>query len=229
MIAVTRTALLVALVALASPASAAAAPSLQLDRPCYAEFTDLGLAGSGFTPGGAVEITGTYADGEAAGRFEVTATPGGSISSVSDTPEIGTVRDSLTITARDVRASEAGAPPEQTTASVVARLSSFGAWFRPWNTTGPARGRPGRARRLEVDGFIRGPRVLYVHYRLRGRVVKTLRVGRLSGPCGSLRTRFREFDFKGVRPGTYRVRFSQSRSWFSPYAFSEYKRVVVRG
>jgi hypothetical protein len=216
------------LLSLAVPASAAAAPTLQLDRPCYAQFTDIGLTGSGFTPGGPVGIAGTYADGTPAGHFEVAADPAGSIEAFEQSPQIADLRDSLTITARDIRASEAGAPPEQTTASAVARLSTFGILFRPWNTDGPARGRPGRVRRLEADGLIRGPRVLYVHYRLRGRVVKTLRVGRLSGPCGSLRMRFREFAYKGVRPGTYRVRFNQSRSWSGSYPYGEYRRVVIR-
>jgi len=214
------TALLPLAAALAGPASAAAAPALELDRPCYAQFTTIGLTGSGFTPGGPVEVTGTYPDGELAGRFELTASEAGTITSIDESPEIVDARSELTISARDVGTSES--------ASVVARLSSFGAYYRLWNTDGPARGRPGRVRQLEADGFITGPRVLYVHYRLRGKVVKTLRLGRLSGPCGSLRTRFREFDFKGVRPGTYRVRFSQSRSWVGQYPYSDYKRVVVR-
>lgn len=214
------TALLPLAVSLAGPASAAAAPALELDRPCYAQFTTIGMTGSGFTPGGSVEITGTYPDGELAGRFELTASQAGTITSIDDTPEIQDARSALTISARDVASSQS--------ATIDARLSSFGAYYRPWNTDGPARGRPGRVRQLEADGFIAGPRVLYAHYRLRGKVVKTLRLGRLTGPCGSLRVRFREFDFKGVRPGTYRVRFSQSRSWVSPYPYSDYKRVVVR-
>jgi hypothetical protein len=217
------------LAALALPASAAVAPTLQLDRPCHAQFTDMGMTGAGFTPGGPVQITGVYADGALAGRFELTADQAGSIASVEETPEIRDARDAPTITARDVRAMEAGAPPEQTTATITARLSSFGAYYRLWNTDGPARGHVGRVRRLEVDGFIQGPRVLYVHYRRGGRVVKTLRVGRLSGPCGSLRKRFREFAFQGVRPGTYRVRFNQSRAWAGAHPYSEYKRVIVRG
>lgn len=216
----TRIPLLAALLALAAPASATAAPALELDRPCYARFTHIGLTGSGFTPGGPVEVTGTYPDGALAGRFELTAGQAGTITSIAETPEIESVRSALTIGARDVSTSAS--------ASVVARLSWFGAYYRPWNTDGPARGWPGRVRRLAADGFITGPRVLYVHYRLRGKVVRTLRVGRLSGPCGSLRARFREFDFKGVRPGTYRVRFSQSRSWVSPYPYGEYRQVVVR-
>ena len=105
----------------------------------------------------------------------------------------------------------AGAPLEQRQASTRFKLTWFGSFYRPWNTDGPAVGRPGRVRTLQASGYVRGnlTKVLYVHYiRLTGsRKVTTVRVGRLRGSCGALKVRFREFNFRPVPRGTYRVTF----------------------
>ena len=177
------------------PASAQAAPTLTLARPCFSEFVPVGLNGAGFTPNGQVELEARWDNGRDAGRFTVVADADGRIAVLRGLPALETERAELTLTARDVGT--------QATATVVAVISYAGAFYRPWNTDGPARGRPGRVRILDVDGFIDAGEYLYVHYRLRGRTVRTIRLGRLTGPCGSLRRRFREFGFRPVPPGVY--------------------------
>ena len=64
---------------------------------------------------------------------------------------------------------------------------------------------------------------------LRGEAVKSVRVGRLTGPCGALKKRFRQFAFKPVPKGTYTVYFDVYPAFGGLSEDSpRYKRVVVR-
>ena len=59
--------------------------------------------------------------------------------------------------------------------------------------------------------------------------VKTVRVGAPRGPCGGLKVRFREFDFRPVRRGTYAVTFDTNPlSDESIFDSPGYLRVKVR-
>jgi hypothetical protein len=132
------------------------------------------------------------------------------------------------VAATDQTLAAQGVPPSEQTATTTVTVSFFGAHVAPWNTDGPARGRPGHRALLDVGGYIdSNSRTLYLHYLRRDRLVKTLRIGRLRGPCGTLTTRLREFAFRRVAPGTYRTVFDTTRAWPNDDMWSGYFRVVV--
>lgn len=195
-------------------AAQAVTPTVTSTRPCVSAAVGHELTGAGWTPGGEVRLRGRYVfAGESSeafdetvrvdgtGRFTFTASvPGG---------EAITVRTE--VAAEDLARTAAGMPPEQRTAATRYEATFFGVFYRPWNTDGPATGRPGRVARLEAMGWL-GPQrstdTLYAHYfRRGGDRWRTVRVGRLRGACGSLKVRFREFPWRNVRSGTYTIRF----------------------
>jgi hypothetical protein len=224
---------LAAVASLPCATAAQAAPTIQTDRSCYSRPTPLRLTGSGFTPGGPLEITAayTYPDGqtETAGSFPATADASGALATSFGLAEIETAQLRITVTVNDRTRIAQGAPPAEQTASTTFTQVFFGAYYRPWNTDGPATAQPGRSATLEASGYLdSNSRVLYVHYIRNGRLAKTLRVGRLSGPCAMLTTRFRQFDFRPLKAGTYRVEFDTTKSWPNDDLLSGYRRVVVR-
>ena len=202
----------------------AQAPTLETSSPCASSATGVQLTGTGWTPSGQVRLRGRYvASGADALDHTVTADVNGRIEFSSGLPNSDARRWRVEVTAEDV------ARPELR-ASAAFTLSWFGPFFRPWNTDGAARGRPGKVSQIEASGYIEETgRSLYAHYVLRGEHVATVRVGRLSGPCGSLKRRFRQFAFKPVPRGTYSVYFDTT-SLFSDSTLDapSYRRVIVR-
>src|SRR4051794_11225149 len=211
---------------LLAPALAAltlAAPTLKATLPCASPLTGQQLTGSGWTSGGQVHLTGReLPSGTDALDTTVTADVDGAIEISSAVPADAAVRRTLEVTAQDV------AHPELT-ATTRFKLTWWGPFIRPWNTDGPAIGHPGRLILIDVSGYIGEPRVLYAHYVLRGEQAAVVRVGRLRGPCASLKRRVRQFPFKPVRRGTYSVYFDTTPQ-FSDSTFDSpgYNRVVVR-
>lgn len=223
----------VILAAAALPASAQSpppAPTLVTARPCFSPVTGSQLTGEGWTPGGTVHLSGTYGSGETALDLDLKADGEGRIRFSSDVPDDVIDTRSVRATAEDLTRAAAGAPVEQRQANTRFKLTWHGPFYRPWNTNGPAIGRPGRVRTLEASGYLSGnlTKVLYAHY-IRGYSVRTVRVGRLRGACGGLKVRFREFNFRPVPRGTYHVTFdtdpfSDDNVFDSP----GYERVKVR-
>ena len=202
----------------------AAAPTLESSLPCFSPETNAQLTGTGWTPNGQVRLLGHYVvSGEPALDHTVMADVNGQIEMSSGLPNGDARRFRVEVTAQDV------AHPELQ-ASVRFTLSWFGPFFRPWNTSGAAPGRPGKVSQIEASGYIHEiGQTLYVHYVRRDRHVATVRVGRLQGPCGQLKRSFRQFAFKPVRPGTYSVYFDTTRLFSdSTYESPGYRRVVVR-
>jgi hypothetical protein len=213
-------------------ATAYAAPTVVADRSCYSLLTPVTLTGDGFTAGGDLLVGGTvrYPDGATAEALTVPAVADaqGHLEGMFGLPQIDYRRLTFTATVSDLSRIAQGAPVAEQSASTMFTVVPFGAYFRPWNTDGPARARPGRRARLEVDGYIAtASRTLYVHYVRHGRLVKTQRVGRLDRECGSLTTRFEQFAFHPVKPGRYRVIFDTTRRWPNEDAWSGYRQVVV--
>ena len=214
-----------AVASLAAAAPAQAAPTITTDRQCYSTFTPLRISGTGFTPGAAVQLSETWIDPDGASRFgpalTATADAAGALTYAQELPEIFVDHLDLNITATDLASGAQG--------TTTVGMSFFGAYYPAWNTNGPAPGRPGFAAELDVGGFIdSNSRTLFVHYIRRGRLVTTRRVGALSGPCATLTTRFREFDFRPVARGTYEVRFDTTRAWPNDDVWSGYGRVTVK-
>ena len=207
------------------------APTLVSSRPCFSPVTGSELTGEGWTPNGTVHLSGTYSSGEPALDLDVVADSAGRIRFTSRVPDDEAVTSSIRVTAEDPARTAAGAPLEQRQASTSFKITWYGPFYSPWNTTGPAVGRPGRVRTIEASGYLTGKltSVLYAHYIRPNGTVKTVRVGRLSGACGGLKKRFREFDFRPVAAGTYRVTFDTSPfSDDNVFDAPGYARVKVR-
>ena len=227
-----RLVILATAIGLAIASTAKAAPTLVADRSCYSLLTPVTLTGDGFTPDGDVLLAGTvtYPDGTTAeaGTVPGVADDQGRVEAMFGVPQIDFRRLTFAATVSDLTRIAQGAPAAEQSVVATFSIAPFGAYFGPWNTDGPARAHPGRRARLEVDGFIgTASRILYVHYVRRGRAVKTQRVGRLDRECGSLTTPFRQFSFRSVKPGAYRVIFDTTRRWPNTDAWSAYRRVVV--
>jgi hypothetical protein len=218
-------------------ATASAAPIVDADRSCYSTYGDtpIHLTGAGFTPGGRLTDAATWIGSSGqhrpVGSYITTADSTGGLDTSGETPELeGPAEDfKLKLTVSDEAKIAFGAPPAEQSVETTVKVSVFGAWMKPWNTDGPAPGRPSRRDLLDVGGYLdANSRVLFVHD-LRGRrLVKTLRVGRLRGACAVLTRRFREFNFRPVPAGMYRVLFDTTRAWPNDDKWSGYDRVVVR-
>jgi hypothetical protein len=223
----------------AAPQSAAAqtpAPTLASARPCVSAAVGHELTGTGWTPGGQVRVRGRYVLGaEEAEAFHETvrADDAGRIAFGAGVPDGEAITVTTVVTAEDLARTVAGAPAEQRIAGTRYRATFHGVFYRPWNTDGPATGRPGRVATIEAMGFIGPARLtdtLYAHYHRTGDTRwRTVRVGRLRGACGGLRARFREFPWRRPKRGTYTVRFDTSpvasdATWDS----GGYARVRVR-
>lgn len=195
----------VALLLVASPANAA---TLNANKQCYREADDKDpviFGGGPYSPNGTVNVT---RDGIPIGTLQ--ANPQGVISGILTRPPTidPTKQRPFTIVATD-------AANPALTGTLTRLVSQLDVTVRP---TG---GRPAVRRRITARGFTSGP-TLYAHV-VRGRKVRNVRIGALSGPCGTLRARKRVFR-KGTKNGTYRVQFDTSRR----YARSTYPSLTFR-
>ena len=84
------------------------------------------------------------------------------------------------------------------------------------------------ARADDVQGRRLGAlRKVYAHYFLNGKRLKTVEIGSVSGPCGDLTKKLRQFPFRPVPAGRYPIRFSGT-PFFDPQGFwIGYRDVVV--
>lgn len=210
---------LAALAALAAPAAAAAQPTLGVDRPCYSTGDVIEVSGAGYTPGGTVSLS--FA-GAGVGHNELQADPAGDIGASFEVREQDvdvflrpdeSQREVLLAAVDQPPTADPAAPPAGATAFFL--LSRFGF---SWNQDDDAF-RPRRRLAVDVAGFAgHAGRTLYLHYARGGRRVATVSLGRLRGPCGTLRrTLARAFPMRRVRAGTWRLAFTLSRT--NPRAF----------
>jgi hypothetical protein len=150
------------------------------------------VTGSGFTPNGLVTIAAngrTLGDpaADAAGNFTGTYRP---------TVARGAEVKNLTATDQTNPA---------ITAAVRLQVSALTVNLKP------KRGRPNRRFRIGARGFTTGRR-LYAHIVRGGRVRRTVRIGRLKGPCHKLSARRRLFR-RNVGTGLYRIQFDSKRRY----------------
>lgn len=219
----------IAAASLAAPAGAAAAPTIAVDRPCYTPGMPIGVTGSGFTPGGEVGIT--FALENSLHSYTGAAAPTGGLGGSIPLPEVEATRTEATMTAVDTAQVPPGRPPgpEQTAATSFLASSWYMAVPGWGDGSGAGIGRPGRRTAIEAAGFVgTAGTTLYAHYLRRGRLVKTARVGALTGPCGDFEGRFRQFPFKTGPGATYRVIFDTTRRFPNGDAGILYPRVKVR-
>jgi hypothetical protein len=180
------------LVVLAAPATASAATlSVTPEKRCYSSGERVNLLGAGFSPLGTASVTRdgsplgalmTDANGAFTGLLTVAQTSG---------------RRTKTYTASDDAVSTLTASKQITVSAVRVDLS-------------PANGAPGRRMSIKASGFTTG-KTLWAHV-TKGRSKRTLKVGRLSGACGGLKTRRRLLP-RNAALGLHTIQFDTFRRY----------------
>jgi hypothetical protein len=197
------TATAASLVGLVAPAAAGAAPTLAPLDDCYvsasrAQRETVRLEAGGFTPNALVDVT---IDGEVVGGLPVQADPRGAV--VGDVPAPYQRRGERAFT---VSLAETGNTANAVTAE--SRVTALSVAVRP------RQAEPTRRVRFSGRGFTRrGP--VFAHYVFRGRVRRTVRMGRPRGACGTFAARRRQIPVR-PRRGTWSVQFDQLRRFTDP-------------
>jgi hypothetical protein len=216
------------------PATASATPTLHADRACYTEQQPIMLSGAGYTPGGPIRFLGNFSGN--AGNADavplgapITADPAGGLSFRLPAPALSSNRDvteTLTISANDQtkQAVQPPLPPSEQAAGVQVTLSLWAVGVRAW-----AGGRGDPKASSDFLGVGWEPfRRIYAHYFLGGKRVRSIRIGAVSGPCGNLAKRIRQFPFRPVRAGDWTVYFSPTQIFDRRGAWIRYRVVVPR-
>jgi hypothetical protein len=200
-------------IALAMP-SAATAATLTVDpvQSCYREQQRVFLLAQGFTPNGEVDFT----RGESFST-RLRADGAGTIQGNLRLPGVLMGRRNLTYVATDVTDPGITAQVSLLTTDTDVRVR-------------PKTGAPNRRLTIRARGF-RGGSTLWAHVRRVKRRgggpvrVRTVRLGRVEGPCWSVRARKRLFR-RSTAPGRYRVQFDTFRS-YKPVRKVEYDDLWV--
>lgn len=199
-----RAALALPFALLAVPASAPAA-AVQTDRDCYlqTQSTTVTVSGTGFAPGQpfVVALDDVALDG-GGGAIDALGAMRGAFNPPVLRPRQEQRRFRVSVTAADASAFS------------TFTLTRFIAGFTP------ATGDPATMRvRFSVHGFaLAGPTpTVYVHYvDPRGRLRKTIRLGRAQGQCGAIERTAKRRLFPFAQPprgGKWRLQFDTSRRY----------------
>ncbi len=208
-------------IASAASASGAGGPRLRLDANCYDESTPAGqptpvsVTGTGFPGGRQIQLRAGSALSlgfpvpDAAGSFTypTTAPP---LTSVSPPPPL--------VAAFELSAVDPASGSALLVAPRPLRVATLSL------AISPLRARPGQRVNFRATGILRGGRpgrVLWAHYLFAGRVRRTVAIGRLAGPCGTLNVRRRLLPTM-TRRGLWTVQFDLSRG----YAATAVPRIV---
>jgi hypothetical protein len=208
-----RAAVAIASVALAAPATASAA-TLTVDpvRPCYLEQDRVFLLAEGYTPSGWVDFT---RDGNLVDSVQTDAV--GTFQGNLRLPGLIMGQRPLNYVATDQADPARTAQVSLLTTAVDVRVS-------------PRNGPPNRLLRIRARGF-RGGSTLWAHVRRVKRRgggpvrTRTVRIGRLRGPCWTANVRKRLFR-RGTAAGRYRVQFDTFRR-YKPNRQIEYDELFV--
>ena len=214
----------------AANAAAQATPTLNADRACYTPGEAITLTAGGFAPASSVafffQLMGAHGNQLATGDTNSTADATGAFQARYGAPKLASSDDfqeHLSITAN--QQPPAGQPPTTDPMPFAATdvlLSTFDVLVTPWD-----RGQVDPRKTVAVRAFGYEPATkLWAHYVLNGKRVKTVLVGKLTGPCGNLLKHMREFPFSPVRPGTYSVYFQGSQT-LDKRIGTPYRKVVV--
>jgi hypothetical protein len=177
---------------LAVPSTASGAElTVSPQKRCYSSGESVNLLGTGFTPLDSATVT---RDGTLLGSLDTDAT--GAFNGVLTLAQ-NSGRRTKTYTATDGTNSTLTASAQITVSAVRVGLK-------------PAQGAPGRIMTITASGFTTGP-TLWAHV-IRGRSKRTLKIGRLSGACGGLRTRKRLLPIDAAL-GVHTVQFDTFRRY----------------
>jgi hypothetical protein len=211
-------------------AAGQAMPTLDADRPCYTPGETMTLTGAGFAPGSSVgfvfQLMGVHGSNLRFGNTPATADPAGTFSTRYGAPKLASSDDfqeRLFMTANEQPPAEQPLPPTGPPFGVAQVLvSTFDVFVAPWDRRQVD---PRKTVTVRAYGYEPATK-LWAHYVLRGKRVKTVYVGALTGPCGNAVKHIREFPFRPVPAGTYSVYFQGSQT-LDKRLFTPYRRVVV--
>jgi hypothetical protein len=227
-----RTAILAAIAAAAAlPSTASGQASLATNLPCYSPGEGIRFTGSGYTPNAAITI-GLAGNGRS-GHYNATADAAGALSFTGTAPGLDDFgasppRVQLLASATDqTTLGPAGPLPTTLVAMTEITLSDWDLLILPWETMGPAAGKPKRVVTMRTYGWTSLSGTLYAHYVRRGRLVHTVPLGRLRGPCGDLTRKMRQFPFRPVPAGRYTVQFDVRPRYVDRGPRLGYRAVVV--
>jgi hypothetical protein len=176
--------------ALALPSAASAAElTVSPQKRCYSSGESVNLLGTGFTPLGSATVT---RDGSLLGTLNTDGS--GAFNGVLTLAQ-NSGRRTKTYTATDDTDSSLTASRQITVSSVGVGLA-------------PASGAPGRILRITAHGFTTG-KTLWAHI-TRGRTTRHVKIGRLKGACGNLRTRRRLLP-RDAAVGVHTIQFDTFR------------------
>jgi hypothetical protein len=219
-------ALAVVAAATLAPAASAQAPqpTLAFDRECYTEDQRMVFSGTGYTPGGRVDLLVSRIGG-VLGTFQTGAGADGAIGDFVMADEDQLLRDdedreTLAVTANDRTRIDGGAEPQ----------SQFGAatfTFTRWMGFSPGRYVPGRKAAVEIYGwaFAEGEPAYFL-FRKGRRTVASVKLGTIAGPCGDLKARVKVP--RALRAGAYKLWLSTNRKRPSERSTWREGRVVKR-
>jgi len=194
------------LTATAALAQAAAAqsppPTLQFDRDCYAADQPMGFSGTGYTPGGQVELLFNRV-GSVLGSYSTTADAAGAIGDSVMATEDQMLsekedRETRFVSSNDrTRIDQGAEPPESQFAAATFT-------FTRWMGFSPGRYVPGRRAVVEIYGwaFAEGEPAYFL-FRKGRRTVASVRLGTIGGPCGDLEARAKVP--RKLKAGAYKV------------------------
>jgi hypothetical protein len=181
-------------IVLASPAGAAAA-TLDASRSCYFNAHVAELTGTGFAPNSPITFT---VNGETVSQ-SVVSDSAGEVRVTYDPPRVRTGQRKLVIEATDSEDTSASTRIVVSRRRQVIASSDRSSDVRTWSAV------------FRLFGFHRGR--AYIHYvNPDGRYKKTVRLGRLRGACGMLKTEERRvMPFHNPQFGRWRLQFDTRR------------------
>jgi len=228
---VRRFALAAPIALLALPGSAAANPTLSVDRPCYTPGQAINASGGGYTAGGEVRMyMSVFSRGGDKFYFRpdpLVADPAGNISDRLQAPDLSLnddIVEDAALVANDQQMVDQGLPPDESAGFAPFKLSIFGVFVAPWDSH---KVDPKKVTTLRAYGFEGLGPVLYAHYFLKGKLKKTVRIGALTGDCGNLTKKMKQFPFRPVPAGDYRIDFDTSRAYLRNAEGIRYPHVKV--
>ena len=178
---------------LAAPAVAGAAV-LEPLAPCYSESEAISLRGSGFTANAPVVINVNGLRAAAA-----TADGAGNVVAQALAPAAAKGQDAVQVDMVD-QANPANAVGAATLVTDFTVSAS------------PRQARPSSKVTFRARGFPPG-RTLYAHYLFNGKGRKTVSLGRLAGPCGTIRRKARQIPVRKIRIGLWTVQFDVAKRY----------------
>jgi hypothetical protein len=183
--------------ALATLPAEAHAATLTPDHACYLEGATATLTGTAFTPRASV---GLALDGRPFGS--AIAGPTGALTALGAIPDLQRGNSArVTLTATD-RVNPANV------ATTSFRVTSLGVAVDTSSGRKPDRRATFRARGFRVRS------TLWLHYLTPGlRLYKTVKIGKLAWPCGTVSKRTQLIPSPSARPGRWRLRFDTHKAY----------------